>query len=192
MKRISNAIFGGGNKLNGLIAFAVIAAIALGCTCSDKFNLDNAAANTESNSSSTSDTPFGSDTDDGDVPNDQLLNALVKETSADFAYSVSTGNFSKMYGKASADFQSTYTEQQMTDFFKDFIANKRRVLPILNKAVAMPPEFTTSPYIRNERGLSILVVDGKYDTSPIPVTFNYEYVRRDGRWKLLVLKVFIR
>jgi hypothetical protein len=30
---------------------------------------------------------------------------------------------------------------------------------------------------------------GKFATKPNPITFDYEYVKRDGRWKLLKLIV---
>jgi len=35
------------------------------------------------------------------------------------------------------------------------------------------------------------VVDGKYTTKPLPMKVHYEYVKRGGQWKLLILKVFI-
>ena len=190
---IVGLINGRDQKFNGLIALAFIALIALGCTCNKDWEFNTSQNATADNSSATTDPPFGGDDEeDGEMPNDRLLMALVKETTADFAYSISNEDFSKMYEKASQDFQSTYTEEQMEEFFKDFIKNKRQLLPILSKAVTSDPEFDGEPFIRTENGLSILVVNGKYSTKPVPVTFNYEYVKRDGRWKMLVLKVFVR
>jgi len=190
---ILGLINGRDQKFNGMIALAFIALIALGCTCNKDWEFNTSQNSTADNSSATTDPPFGGDDDeDGEMQNDRLLMALVKETTADFAYSISNEDFSKMYGKASQDFQSTYTEEQMEEFFKDFIKNKRQLLPILSKAVTSDPEFDGEPFIRTENGLSILVVNGKYATKPVPVTFNYEYVKRGGQWKMLVLKVFVR
>jgi hypothetical protein len=187
-KLIKSIVFGKDSKINGLIAFGIVAMIALGCNCNKDFNL-----NTSSNSSS-SDNPFStsSSDDDGDMPDDALIKALVKETTADFAYSISEGNFSKMYEKASTDFRSSLTLDQVNTGFADFIKQKRTVLPILSKAVSTDPEFTSPPRLRTEQNLSVLVTEGKYATKPLPVTFEYEYVKRDGRWKLLIVKVYIR
>jgi hypothetical protein len=191
MKNILNRLVNGkDNKLSGLIALAVVLSIALGCNCNRSLDLGNSSSN------SSSDNPFSntssSSQENGDMPDDALLKALVKETTADFAAAISAGDFTNMYEKASTDFKQTYTKDQFQSSFKDFIAKKRQVLPILAKAVSSDPEFTSSPRIRSEQGLSILVTEGKYATKPLPVTINYEYVKRDGRWKLLVFKIFIR
>ncbi len=190
MKNLINKLVNGNsNKLNGLIALAVVLSIALGCNCNRSMDFGNTSSN--------SDNPFGNSStttnDDSDgVPGDALLNALVKETTADFAAAISAGDFSNMYEKASMDFKNTYTKDQLQNSFKDFIDKKRQVLPILSKAVSADPEFTSPPKLRTEQGLDILVTEGKYATKPLPVTFNYEYVKRDGSWKLLVLKIYIR
>ena len=195
MKNVLNKLVNGkDNRLSGLIALAVVLSIALGCNCTKSLDLDNAS----SSSNSSSDNPFNTsstsddDSDSDGVPGDALLNALVKETTADFAAAISSGDFSNMYEKASMDFKSTYTKDQLQNSFKDFIEKKRQILPILAKAIATDPEFTSSPRVRTEQNLDILVTEGKYATKPLPVTFNYEYVKRDGSWKLLVLKIYIR
>jgi len=193
MKNILNKLVNGkDNRLSGLIALAVVLSIALGCNCTKDLDLGNAS----SSSNSSSDNPFSnsstsSDDSDG-VPGDELLNALVKETTADFAAAISSGDFSSMHEKASTDFQNSVSKDSLQSSFKDFIDKKRQVLPILAKAIASNPEYTSPPRIRTEAGLDILVTEGKYATKPLPVTFNYEYVKRDGRWKLLILKIYIR
>ena len=122
-KIIHNILAGRGNLSNGLIALAIVGFIALGCACPKN---DDRASNTGSdnpfNTSTDSDSDSDNDTDSG-LPGDELLNALVKETTADFAYSISEGVFSKMYEKTSQDFKQTYTKDQMQSFFQDFITN---------------------------------------------------------------------
>jgi hypothetical protein len=188
MKRLFNAlIFGKDSKLSGLIALGIVASIALGCNCGKDFNLSNTASNSNSSSS---DNPFStSSDDDSEMPDDRLLKALVKETTADFAYAISNEDFSKLYEKASTDFKSTYTEAETKNVFKEFIDKKSIILPILSKTVSMDPEFSPSPSIRSEKGLSILVTNGKYATKPVPMNFEYEYVKRGGQWKMLKLIV---
>lgn len=195
MKQIANnLIFGKNQKLNGVIALAFVALIALGCTCGKDFDFANTSSDaTTDNGGVTNGSPFGDDEAGRDgMPDDRLLMAVVKETTADFAYAISTEDFAKMYEKSSEDFKNTYTEEQMEEFFADFMKNKRQLLPILAKLVKSDPEFDGEPYIRKQNGLSILVVNGKYETKPVPLTFNYEYVKRGGQWKMLVLKVFLK
>lgn len=183
-RQIERLFWGSNNLTNGLIALAVIGSIALGCNCTKDFNLSNSG----SSSNSSSDTPFSSSSD-SDMPDDRLLKALVKETTADFAAAISSDDFSTLYSKSSTDFQSTYTEEQTRDTFKEFVQRKSVVLPILSKATGMDPEFSPSPSLRTEKGLSILVANGKYDTKPVPMRFEYEYVKRGGQWKMLKLIV---
>ena len=173
------------NMLSGLIALGIVATIALGCNCGKGLDLANIANNANSGSANTS----TSDSDDDRMPGKELLDALVAETTADFNYAITVNDFSKMYAKASSDFKNTYTEEEFKNTFKDFVQKKRVISPILAKAVDMEPEFSPEPYIRTEQGLSILVVNGKYATKPVPVTFEYEYVKRNDEWKLLKLIV---
>ena len=185
MKKIlENLFFARDNRSNGLIAFAIVAFIALGCACPKGENT------TSTGNTTGSDDPFNSSTSsDSEMPDDRLLKALVKETTADFAAAVSTVDFSKLYNKASKDFQATYTLEQTADVFKEFVQRKNVVGPILAKAIAAEPEFSPEPSIRTEKGLSILVTHGKYATKPVPMNFEYEYVKRDGSWKMLKLIV---
>jgi hypothetical protein len=191
MKKLVTNILFGRDKLSGLMAFMIVAAIALGCTCGKNFDMANLGKdeNSSSTSNTSSDTPFGDSDDDSAMPDDVLLNALVKETTASFAAAVTTEDFSNLYEKSSSDFKSTYTEAEMKNIFKDFTKNKRVITPILAKAIAMDPEFSPEPSIRQEQGLDILVTNGSYATKPVPTNFEYEYVKREGKWRLLKLIV---
>jgi hypothetical protein len=185
-KIISALLLGTDNRISGLIAVCIVAAIALGCTCGRNFDLSNLGKNVDSASANTS-TP---DTDRNEnLPSEGLLDAIVAETTADFNYAITTNDFSGMYEKASPNFQATYTEEEFKKAFKEFVDKKSVIAPILAKTVAMEPEYSPKPYIRTEKGSEILVVNGKYATKPVPVTFEYEYIRRDDDWKLLKLVV---
>jgi hypothetical protein len=63
------------------------------------------------------------------------------------------------------------------------------ILPSLNKVPGATAEFSPTPRIRQEQGLDILVLSGKFPTKPLNVKFDYEYVKRGGEWKLLKLVV---
>ena len=178
-------------RLSGLIALGFVAAVALGCTCGKSFDLGNLGKENNSNrtsSNSSSDSPF-SDKKSGEVPSESELQSMVKETTADFAQAIDTGDFSEIYSKASTDFQNTYTEDQMKDVFKPFLQKKSTVLPSLNRASSVDADFSPAPSIRTEQGLSILVLNGTFPTKPLNVKFEYEYVLRGGEWKMLKLVV---
>jgi hypothetical protein len=173
--------------LNGFIALAILSLIALGCTCKDT-DFANLGKNT--NSAAVSDNSTDADVDDGkdaDMPDDRLLKALVKSTTAQFANAISTEDFTTLHSNASKDFQETYTPEQAKEIFADAIKNKRALLPMLAKLISMDPEFSPEPYIRREQNTPILVVKGKYDTKPRALEFEYEYVKRAGSFKLLKL-----
>lgn len=185
MKTLISRILFGKDRISGLIALAIVGSIALGCNCGKGLDFSNIGANSNRASSNAN----SDDSDTGDMPGDELLNALVKETTADFAYAISTEDFSKMYAKSSTDFQKSYTADQMKEVFKSTIANKRKLLPLLSKVVSMDPVYSPEPYIRTEQGLPILVVKGSYNTKPVPLKFSYEYVKRNGQFKLLKLVI---
>ena len=183
-------LFGKDTRLNGLIAFAIVGAIALGCTCNKQFGDLGKSDNSNSSTTSNTTTEKETTTTDADgIPSNSTLQSMVKETTEDFAQAIDSNDFSDLYAKSSTDFQSTYTEDQMKDVFKSFVEKKRLILPSLNKADDSTADFSPEPRIRQEQGLDILVLHGKFPTKPLNVKFEYEYVKRAGQWKLLKLIV---
>jgi hypothetical protein len=184
---LAAVLFGKNNFISGAIAMCVVASIVLGCNCGKSLDLGNISSNsnTASNSSS-NDFTFASD---GEVPALSTCETMVHELTEDFARAIDTNDFSDIYEKSSTDFQNTYTEDQMKNVFKTFVDKKRQVKPILDKTDPMTPDFTPAPYIRSEKGLSILVLNGKFATKPVPMNFEYEFVNRGGEWKMLKLIV---
>ena len=189
MKKLINELIFGKNQLtSGVIALAVVAFIALGCGCGKTFDLSNLSSNTSSPSNSGS---TKSTTSDDSVPSNSVVENLVKETTSDFSDAVQSGDFSDLYNNASSDFRSTYKLDEMTTAFKTYTDKKSLVVPILKKVPATDAEFTTQPGIRTEKGLKILMASGKFPTKPYSVRFDYEYVMREGEWKLLKLVINI-
>ena len=171
---LSTLFFGKDPLLNGLFLITILSLAALGCT--------NLAKN--ENSSSTSNSTLEGDSD---MPDDRLLKATVKLTTAEFANAISTEDFAKLHKNASTEFQNQYSVEETKNIFADAIKNKRALLPMLAKLVSMDPEFTEPPSIRREQNRPILVVKGRYDTKPRPLEFEYEYVKQFGSYKLLKL-----
>lgn len=182
-------IFGRGNLIGGLIALTLVSAVALGCTCGK--NLDFGNLSKPSNSGRTSDDPFKTG-ENGDVPSDSVCKGLVTDTTRLFEQAVDSGDFSELYENSSTDFQSSYKLDEVSAAFKTFTDNRSSVVPVLNKALDMDPEFSPSPSIRTEKGLKVLVLNGKFDTRPMNVQFEYEFVNRGGNWKMLKLVIKIK
>jgi hypothetical protein len=191
MKEILRSVlFGKNNFVSGAIAICVVASIVLGCNCGKGLDLGNVSDSSNSgttSSNTTSDDSTFSST--GEVPPLSTSEAMVHDLTSDFARAIDSNDFSDIYSEASTDFQNTYTEEEMQKVFKAFVDKKRQVVPILNKSGSMTPDFTPAPYIRTEKGLSILVLNGKFATKPVPMNFEYEFVNRGGEWKMLKLIV---
>jgi len=185
MKNLINTLLFGRDKFSFLIALGIVCAIALGCSCGKDFDLSNIGK--ESNTtrtSSNSDGPFSKGGDE-DLPSASEQESLVKDTTEDFAKAIDSNDFSTMRENASSDFQSQFSEQQMQDAFKQYVDNKKIVVPVLNNAMTQTPTFSPAPSIRTERGMNILVLSGSFPSKPRVLKFETEYIKRDGEWKLL-------
>ena len=182
---INELVFGKNGKLSGLIALAVVGSFVLGCNCGKNFDLGNTSSTSNSSSSDSK-----SDSSDK-VPSTSVVEGLVKETISQFADAVDSGDFSDLHDKASKDFQSSYTVDQMKTAFKSYTDKKKLVVPIMEKASSMSPDFKVPPGIRTEQGLNILMAQGEFKTKPYKIRYDFEYVNRGGEWKLLKLVVNI-
>ena len=183
------SLFGRENWISGSAASAIILLMVLGCTCGKNFDLGNISSNSNT-STSKSNSVFGDDEDKN--VDDTLAKATVKATTAEFANAISTEDFSGLYNECATEFRSKYSENDLKNEFSDFIRQKRNLLPILAKTVSMDPEYTSGPSTREEAGETVLTAEGKYATRPLPVTFKYEYVKRQDKWWLLRLEVYVR
>ena len=187
MQQLRSLLFGRGNLFSGVIALSIVMLIVLGCTCGKDFNLGDSSSNSSNTSSGNS--IFGDDKDSSD---DTLAKATIKATTAQFANAISTEDFSSLYADTATEFRSKYSEDELKSQFADFIRQKRQLLPILATAVAMDPEFTDGPSTRSEGSNTILSVSGKYPTKPQSMTFTYEYVKRQSKWWLRRLEIYVK
>jgi hypothetical protein len=200
MRKIKALLFGRDARINGLIAFLIVASVALGCTCGDLGELgkqngsDGTPDRGSVDNSRTSDLPdrdtdTGFDDSDSSAPSKDLVDALVKSTTAQFSSAITTEDFSQMYANSSKEFKNSYTEEKMKEVFKVFIDKKDGVTPILLKAISMDPEYDEDPSFQTRQGYKIIAASGKYATSPLPTRFEYEFIENDGEWKMLKLVV---
>jgi hypothetical protein len=218
MKKIINEVlFGKDAKLSGFIALTVIMLIALGCTCGDlnKFkddskdekptnSADNKSSKSDSTSNSSKDSPFPSDDDatpakkspdvgqkkssDKNMPSDEETEALVKDLITQIKNGVENEDFTDLQESSSDDFRRTYTANQLKTNFAGMIANKERVVTVLESIDGFTPEYTETPSIAVNNGFKVLTTKGTFATSPV-TTFDYSYVLEKGSWKMLTFNV---
>lgn len=127
--------------------------------------------------------------DSGDVPANSVVEGLVKSSVADLADAVDSGDFSDLYANASPDFRSSYSLEKVSEVFKVYVTSKSKYLPILKKVSSADAKFSPPVSIRSEKGASILVANGEFDTGSVTVSFENEYVKRGGEWKMLSLVI---
>jgi len=126
---------------------------------------------------------------DGDLPSDSEVESLVKETLKDFTDGVEEEDFTNFHENSSKDFQVSLTPSQIKTSFGSFIAQKDKVLPILNSVGASSVKFSSPPKIRTEKDYKILTANGEFPTSPNTTKFETEYELEKGDWKILKFKV---
>lgn len=188
-EQVKKIFFGNNTKFNGLLALTIVGLIILGCTCNKKFGTGGTTTETPTPTVSGTNNPFPTSTGStsSELPPNSQVESLVKETVSELADAIESGDFSDLYAKSSMDFQATVKKEQLPTTYKSFLDQKKNVVPLLRKVGSMSAKFSAPPSLRTEKGLSILVANGNFATTPVPVRFEYEYVLRGGEWKLLKL-----
>ncbi len=116
------------------------------------------------------------------VPSQNELINLVQETTMNFAQGVKQKNMQQLYDYMSDYTKSRVTVAKITKGF-DFFIKKNMDLTILKD---IKPVIEKEPKI-NENG--VLSIAGYYPTSPIKVYYSYDYLKENGKWKLLNISV---
>lgn len=126
---------------------------------------------------------------DKNMPSEEDVEALVRDTLAQFNDAVENEDFTDFHANSSRDFQATYTAEQMKNSFQVFIDKKAQVNPILRQIGGLTPDYSTAPNITTEKGYKLLNVDGSYATTPSETIFELQYELENKVWKLLKIKV---
>jgi hypothetical protein len=192
---IKELLTGKNNFMSGVIALGIVSTIALGCNCNKDFgNLgtntesNTTVANTEATPKKTSPEDALSDSSRGDVPSEREMERLVKRTLLDFNDAVQKGDFTDFHSKISKVWKKTASPEKFNQGFSEFIQKKIDISNIEGKVASFDPQ----PNVKRKSGYKVLEAKGKYDTSPLPVRFENEYIQEDGDWKLISIRVDTR
>jgi hypothetical protein len=187
------------NLVSGILAIAVVASIALGCTCGKMLDLDNSrsASNTSSENSSASNSSSSDSSSTthageskpnaskGAMPSDGEIQYLVRETMLSFNDALQKEDFSDFYSGVSKQWQKQTTADSMKATFQSFIDGEANFGEIRSMTAEIQNKKT-----RKQSGFNVFDVKGKYDTSPIDTTFDLSYVAEGSEWKLFKIQVY--
>src|SRR5690606_25466300 len=199
MKNIKALSFGKDARINGLIAFLIVASIALGCTCDmNTFGLNDNSSRPAANDRTYSedndrdirdsrDTDIADDAEDASntgTPSKAMIDDLVQSVTSQFASGVAAGDLSDFYDNAMSDeFKAEYSKAKFRSTFISFIEKKEAAAALLRNALSTEPQYSETPGPRTENGLDVIAAKGSYPTTP-ELTFEYSFIRNGSEWKL--------
>ena len=116
------------------------------------------------------------------VPNERVLETLVKGTLLTFNDANVTGNYTVLHAKASKPFRLQFTPEKLQETFRDF-AEKNIDFDII---AAYKPVYDPPPRVDKD---GRLLVQGHFPTEPTRVVYDLEFIPSDGEWKLISINV---
>jgi transcription antitermination factor NusG len=116
------------------------------------------------------------------IPNEQALRELTRKTLLMFNESVQSGSFDDFYTKVSTTWQKQLTENMLKRAFQPFIDQKVDISGVKDlKATFDPP-----PYVSTD---GLLIVPGRYPTTPYATSFLLKFIYELPNWKLFGIDV---
>ncbi len=181
-KMIQKMYLGNESKINMLFVLGIFILVGLGCSSlkpKEAPIADKTPAPVEKPSTPKPITKKA-DASKGEIPRDDELQDMVKTTLLDFNDAVTSADFTTFYGTISKLWQRQTSPAKLEDTFKVFIDGKNNFSAIRSKDA----EFSSNPKVDDSKGFKELVLEGKYDTSPLPTKFTLKYTPESKNWKL--------
>jgi hypothetical protein len=119
------------------------------------------------------------------VPDPFTQEVLVKSTLLTFNDANVTGNYTVMHAKLSKPFRDEFPPARLAEVFKVFRDNRID----FDLIVAKPP-VASQPARVSENG--VLMLYGRFDTTPSQVHYELEYIMSDGEWKPIRINVQLK
>ncbi len=116
------------------------------------------------------------------LPSPQQQEVLIKASLMSFNDANVTNNYTVFHAKMSKPFRDQFSPERMQTIFKSFVEKKID----FDLVVAKAPIPDKPAAIDGEGTLSIV---GHFDTTPSQVTYNLDFIRSDGEWKLSGINV---
>jgi hypothetical protein len=130
-----------------------------------------------------SDSETKSPTTSGEVPTESELRPIAAATLRDFNQAVRQADFSEFYANVSEMWQSQTTAAEMTEAFKSLYKQNLDFTPKNDSSLV----FTAPPALESDE---VLKTEVNYPTvKGTNARFRLRYVREDGVWKLLGIRL---
>lgn len=156
-------------------------------TTTEKKSLSTDTNKTEKKSSSSDDdkTPIinnldRADASRGEIPAGDELQEMSQKTLVEFNDSIEQEDFTDFYGSISKLWQRQSSPAKLKQTFQEFIDKKVNIGAVRT----MEANFTSKPRVDDSKGFKELIVEGRYDTSPMPTKFQLKYTPEGKNWKL--------
>lgn len=199
MKKIIDKL-GDDNKtlVNGAMALFIVALIALGCTCNKSFDLSNIGKESDNRTVSNTSNTVTKDDDattevpatranaaKGEMPSPEELQYMAKTTLLDFNSAIQKADFTDFHNNISKTWQKQLSPEKFKQEFQAFIDRKVDISDISSEKA----DFSPAPSIDSSSRVKMLIVQGSYDISPAPTTFELKYIPDGKEWKLFGIDV---
>ena len=184
-KIIQKVCLGKESKLNVLFVMVIFILVGLGCSSLKPKDETPVVVNTKitepiEKTSTPKPVIKKADASKGEIPGDAELQEMAKTTLLDFNDAVQSADFTTFYSNISKLWQRQTSPAKLEDTFKVFIDGKNNFSAIRSKEA----EFSSNPRVDDAKGFKELVLEGKYDTSPLPTKFTLKYTPESKNWKL--------
>jgi hypothetical protein len=117
-----------------------------------------------------------------DIPSEEQVKALVKETLVKFNAAVQQKNFDDFYNYISVGWQNQVSQKRLTGTFQGFIDEGINMSGVKNAEIVFdqPPQTN---------GFGLLVVKGHCEIKPFVLVFSLTYVYELPKWRLFGIDV---
>ncbi len=122
-------------------------------------------------------------------PTSEELQKLVKATLADFTEALEKDDFEGLRRKTSDAFQQKYKAEEIKSSFGNFATKKDLSIPLFKEAEKTQAEFSQKSEMRKVGENYVIETKGKFPTKSPDLNFHFEYVREDGKWKLVKFNI---
>ena len=119
------------------------------------------------------------------LPNPTMQEILVKASLLTFNDANVTGNYSVLHAKLSKPFRDQFDAAKLKQTFKPFADQH-----IDFDLIAAKPIVPTTEAQINSNG--VLMLRGYFDTKPSRVSYELDFIRSEGEWKLSNINVRVR
>lgn len=122
---------------------------------------------------------------DGEMLSDDELQDLAKTTMTDFGDAIRQKDFTHFFSTAAKVAQRSSSPAKMKNSFQPFIDEKVD----LSQIRTLSADFSGAPTYDDGNGYHEMILNGRYETTPLPTKFSLRYTKENGEWKLTGMNV---